>query len=317
VTIKQLEAFLWVVRLGTFAAAAQRLHTSQSTISTRVLELESTLGAELFDRQSLPARLTPKGRELLPLADRMLALQSQIATTVGNPQALQGVVKVGVAELVALSWLPEWVTQANQLFPEVVLEIDVDLTLSLHQKLADDALDLVFLPGPTPNSTLVQKELGHVEFCWMAHPNLGVPKTRITPAELEPFPIILLSYHSNLHSILKNWFEVAGVTPKRINVCNSLTTVASMTRAGVGISYLPKDFHAQDIEQGLLKLISTRPTLGPLSYTAAYRVDRQTALAGLLSDLAVKCSTFSRSTKSNRVGAHGPVDNTKRRVRAK
>lgn len=60
-TLKQIEAFVWVVRLGTFAAAAKRLNTSQSTMSTRVLELESTLGAALFDRQSAPARLTPRG----------------------------------------------------------------------------------------------------------------------------------------------------------------------------------------------------------------------------------------------------------------
>lgn len=296
-TIKQLEAFLWVVRLGTFAAAAHRLNTSQSTISSRVLELESSLGTELFDRQSQPVRLTSKGRELLPLADRMLTLQSQITSSVGNPESVQGVMKVGVAEFVALSWLPDWVARANLLFPEVELEIDVDLTLALQQKLADDALDMALLPGPTPDPKLIQKDLGHVEFCWMAHPNLGVPKRRLSPVDLEPFPIILLSYHSNLHSILKNWFEVAGVTPKRVNVCNSMTTVASMTRAGVGISYLPKEHHAPDIEQGFLKLINTHPVLEPLNYSATYRSDRHTVLAGLLSDLAVKCSTFSRSAK--------------------
>ena len=293
-TLKQLEAFVWVVRLGAFAAAAQRLNTSQSTMSSRILELETALGTELFDRQMARARLTPKGRELLPLAERMLTLHSQIIATVGDPKSLQGIMKVGVAEFIALSWLPQWVTRANQLFPSVVLEIDVDLTLSLQQKLADDALDLVLLPGPKPDPTLVQKDLGSVKFAWMAHPSLRVPQGRLSPVDLERFPIILLSFHSNLHAILKNWFEVAGVSPKRVDVCNSMTTVASMTKAGVGISYLPEAYHAKDIREGRLKVIDTEPALEPLNYAAGYRVDRQTALADLLSDLAVECCTFDR-----------------------
>lgn len=291
-TFKQLEAFVWVVRLGTFAAAAQRLNTSQSTMSTRVLELESTLGASLFDRHCAPARLTPKGRELLPMAERMLGLHAQIIGSVGDPQSLQGVMKVGVAEFVALSWLPQWVNRANQLFPGVVLEIDVDLTLSLQQKLAEDALDLVLLPGPTTQPSLVQKDLGSVEFSWMAHPRLGVPKGKLSPIDLQNFPIILLSYHSNLHAILKDWFEAAGVALKRVNVCNSMTTVASMTRAGVGISYLPTRYHRRDIREGLLRTIDTEPSLAPLNYAAAYRRDRQSVLAALLCDLAVESSTF-------------------------
>lgn len=291
-TLKQIEAFVWVVRLGTFAAAAKRLNTSQSTMSTRVLELESTLGAALFDRQSAPARLTPRGRDLLPLAERMLALHAQIVGTMGDPHSLKGVMKVGVAEFVALSWLPQWVNRANQLFPGVVLEIDVDLTLSLQQKLADDVLDMALLPGPTAQASLVQKDLGSVEFSWMAHPGLGVPGGPLSPADLQRFPVILLSFHSNLHAVLKNWFEVAGVSLERIDVCNSMTTVASMTRAGVGISYLPTGYHAEDISAGRLRIIHTQPALDPLNYAAVYRKDRHTVLAELLSDLAVECSTF-------------------------
>jgi DNA-binding transcriptional LysR family regulator len=294
-TLKQLEAFVWVVRLGTFAAAAKRLHTSQSTMSTRILELESILGSALFDRHCTPARLTSRGRDLLPMAERMLGLHAQILGSVGDPRSLQGVIRVGVAEFIALSWLPQWVTRANQLFPGVVLEIDVDLTLSLHQKLASDSLDIALLPGPTADPSLVQKDLGWVEFCWMAHPKLGVPSGQLTASDLQKFPIILLSYHSNLHAILKNWFEVEGIVLEQISVCNSMTTVASMTRSGVGVSYLPKAYHAPDIRERKLKVIPTQPTLEPLNYAAVYRKDRRSALADLLCDLAVECSTFKHN----------------------
>jgi DNA-binding transcriptional LysR family regulator len=291
-TLKQLQAFFWVTRLGTFAAAAKKLHTTQSTISTRVIELEASLGVQVFDRSGGSARLTAKGRELLPLAERVLGLEAQIRNTVGDPYSLSGVVKVGVAEFIALSWLPRWVARANRDYPRIVLEIDVDLTLSLQEKLAQGRIDLALLPGPTPDANLVQKDLGAVMFAWMASPSLRVPARVASAKDLEPFPIILLSQQSNLHAVLRNWFEVAATNPRRVDTCNSLATVASLTIAGLGISFLPVKHHKNDIRAGRLKLIRTRPRIGPLSYVAAYRRDRPNSMVRPLSDLAVALSDF-------------------------
>jgi DNA-binding transcriptional LysR family regulator len=58
---RQLEAFYWAAKLGSFTAAAQRLRTTQSAVSMRVCELERRLGATLFDRRHRAA-ITPRGR---------------------------------------------------------------------------------------------------------------------------------------------------------------------------------------------------------------------------------------------------------------
>jgi hypothetical protein len=60
-----LETLLWIARLGTFAAAAARLNTTQPAISARVRELESHLGTALFRREGRTMALTPAGRELV------------------------------------------------------------------------------------------------------------------------------------------------------------------------------------------------------------------------------------------------------------
>lgn len=299
-TLKQLQAFLWVTRLGSFAAAANKLHTTQSTISTRVIELESSLGVQLFDRTSAKARVTAKGRELLNLAERLLSIEAEIRSKVGNPITLSGVVRVGVAEFIALSWLPRWVAQANTDFPNIVLEIDVDLTLSLQEKLANGKIDLALLPGPTADSNLVQKDLGAVTFAWMASPSLGVPSRIASAKQLEPFPVILLSHQSNLHAILRQWFELASANPRRVDICNSLAAVASLTIAGLGISFLPLQHYNDDICAGRLKEIKIYPPIKPLNYVTAYRSDRPNSMVGVLSDLAVSLSNFQ--------GAKGRVD---------
>jgi DNA-binding transcriptional LysR family regulator len=63
--VKQIETFYWVVRLGSFRAAADRLSTTQSTVSMRVMQLEKDIGMALFDRTRRNARLTQKGRALV------------------------------------------------------------------------------------------------------------------------------------------------------------------------------------------------------------------------------------------------------------
>ena len=51
IALFHLETLMWIERLGTFAAAAQRLNATQSAISARVREIEQQLGTALFQRE--------------------------------------------------------------------------------------------------------------------------------------------------------------------------------------------------------------------------------------------------------------------------
>ncbi|MEN9925330.1 MAG: hypothetical protein RL268_1456, partial [Pseudomonadota bacterium] len=63
--IYHLETLLWIARLGTFRAAAERLNTTQPAISARVREIESQLGVEIFRREGRGVVLTARGRQLV------------------------------------------------------------------------------------------------------------------------------------------------------------------------------------------------------------------------------------------------------------
>src|SRR5262245_4496229 len=76
-TLKQLQTFYWVCHLGSFIAAAERLHTTQSTISMRIHDLERSFGVELFDRSMRAIRPTAKGAELLVYVERLMKLTAE------------------------------------------------------------------------------------------------------------------------------------------------------------------------------------------------------------------------------------------------
>ena len=99
-TLKQLEAFYWATKLGTFAIAAQRLHVTQSSLSKRIAELESDLGEALFDRSSKRAALTAAGENLLPHAQQMLEIELAIRSRLADSRAApQGLCRFGLSEL--------------------------------------------------------------------------------------------------------------------------------------------------------------------------------------------------------------------------
>ena len=64
-TLKQIEAFVWVCDLGSFRRAAERLNTTQPNISSRISALEEALGVRLMERDAGSVRILPKGREVL------------------------------------------------------------------------------------------------------------------------------------------------------------------------------------------------------------------------------------------------------------
>jgi LysR family transcriptional regulator, carnitine catabolism transcriptional activator len=72
ITLLQLRAFLALADALSFTAAAERLHIRQSTLSSTIRNLESSLGGRLFDRDTRRVQLTALGLACRRLAIRLL-----------------------------------------------------------------------------------------------------------------------------------------------------------------------------------------------------------------------------------------------------
>ncbi|QRP49851.1 LysR family transcriptional regulator [Amycolatopsis sp. FDAARGOS 1241] len=95
--LRQLEIVVAVAEEGGFTAAAHRLHTVQSTVSTVVRALERDLGTSLFERTTHRVALTPAGRAFLPAARAALKAAEHARATVDSARwKLGGRVRIGV-----------------------------------------------------------------------------------------------------------------------------------------------------------------------------------------------------------------------------
>lgn len=294
--MKQLETFYWATKLGSFAATADHLGTTQSTVSMRIQELERDFGVALFDRQQRSARATAKGREMMYYAERVLHLTAKMRERIAGAESGHGVLRIGVVEVVSVTWLPRLIKLIHERFPNIQLELDEALMSELIDRLNQGSPDLIMAPGQVPGMHFSSTSLGKVQFAWMASPALGVPKEKLTAADLQRWPVIALSLESYHHKSIEDWFRAGNAHCRRIDTCKSLNVAASLAEAGLGITSLPVRCFQQEIEQRWLEVVDAFPAFPPVEFTATSSIETTQPVATQIARLACKISKFDKST---------------------
>ncbi|WP_454690189.1 LysR family transcriptional regulator [Achromobacter aloeverae] len=292
-TLKQLEAFYWAAKLGSFAIAAERLHVTQSSLSKRIAELEASLGAPLFDRSSQRAVLTDLGQRTVPLANQMLSLSDTVKALVSAPEGLHGVCKFGISELGSLTWLPRFVAMLRDAHPNLVLRPYVDLARQLERRVSRGELDFAVSPGPSPDSDLQAEVMSEVRFSWMGSPARMGRSRKLRAEDFERHPVITMTEDSGLTRAFDAWAAAQGLQVQRILACNSLMAITGLTVAGVGISFLPADYMGTWVQQGSLVELASDPPLPTLNYCFLSRRDDTRGMLQTLRDFVREAVDFS------------------------
>ena len=253
--LRQLEAFYWIVRLGGFGAAAHRLGATQPAISARIRELELSLGAPLFVRGRRTARMSARGRALFPLAEEALGVIARIRAEIADAPGIGGVVRIGMGEIVALSWFPAFLAKVSEAWPSVRIQAFMDVTNNLNRMLDESALDLALVVTPREGS-FVSQSVGSTPLYWMGAPSLVGSKATPGPDELSGLPVYTLTQNSHLHTKTMNWFQTRGCRPRMIHSCNNLGVIMKLVTMGRGIALIPPILTARELADGDLRLLS-------------------------------------------------------------
>jgi DNA-binding transcriptional LysR family regulator len=272
---------LWVARLGGIGAAARHLNVTQPAITRRIQELEKELGAPVLRREGRNVVPTGLGQSCLTSAERVLA---EIAAmhVAASGKAVAGTVRIGVGEVIALTWLYRLHARIEERYPNVRLEIDVDLSSRLATKLRRHQIDIALLPGAVDIPGSHRTELGGCSLDWMASPRLlkDRPARSFSAHELAALPIITLPQEANANGVMLDWFEQAGVIAPRFHACNSISVVAALVRKGVGISLLPSAIFPDDLRSSALVVLPVAPAVASIAYGAVYAAGAQSMQPG-------------------------------------
>jgi len=272
-SLVQLETFFWVARLGSFHAAARHLRVTQPTISARIRELEEILAVTLFDRVRRRAEITPAARDILRETRQIIALADKIERRLQARDSMRGLLRLGAVESVAMIALPELLSRLIVLFPDLRIELTVDVGTLLSRKLNARELDLVIVTDPEFNSQIVARAIGGIELRWTAAPRLPLPRRELEPADLAGLPIVTNPEPSTLYTVIAEWFGLAALEPEHLSICNSHTLMAQLVGAGHAIAVLPRRILQSEIGAGVVKVLTVDPPIIPRQLYICYAAD--------------------------------------------
>ena len=293
-TFKQLQAVYWVVQLGGFAQAANKLHTTQSAVSKRIHELEVQFNIPLFDRSLRTARLTEKGEEMFAVAKRLLAERDQAVDQFVRPETLERRLRLGVTEVTAITWLPRLVGRIQDFYPKVIIEPDMDTGVGLRDKILAGDLDLAILGGAIEDERFTRCPVGTLSLAWMCKPGLIDTSKTVPLHELAKHPLILQGEKSSTGEVVDSWIGAMGIRLHKSVAINNMLAMIGMAVSGLGITCLPAQCLQAMVDSGRLEVIPVKPALPGVTYVAMYRSERHSTLITSIARLARECCDFSR-----------------------
>ena len=146
--IELARTFLEIVRSGSFMAAAERLHVTQTTVTARIHNLEGQLGCRLFVRNRSGARLTINGEQFAAHASQLVRTWDAARRALPLPEGAGRTLTLGGEVSLWYPWLLNWLTAVRDACPDVAVRAEVGERAGLHEKLEQGVLDAALVHQP-------------------------------------------------------------------------------------------------------------------------------------------------------------------------
>jgi DNA-binding transcriptional LysR family regulator len=293
VDFKSIETFLWVVTLGSFRGAGQRLNTTQPAISQRIAQLEREMGVRLLNRDSRVVSPTASGRRLMVYAEKLIGLRTEMMAEVGDRSAMRGTLRLGVAETIVHTWLPRLIKSVNSTYPNLSIEIEVDITTNLSARLLAQEIELAFVLGPLSDPGVRNSVLCDYPVSFVSSPSLGLGKGPFSLRELAKFPIITFARKTQPYETVRSLFNRPELPPIRLHASASLATVIHMALEGLGIAVIPAAIVENELADGRLFELKTDFKIQPLTFCAAWLTSPEQIAVERVAELATKIAQGS------------------------
>ena len=270
ITLDQLKTFLYIVRLGGVGKAAAGLNLTQPAVSTRLRNLEQTIGAPILERAEGSLQLTKRGELLLSYAERFEQLSGLLERDVIVPQELEGHLRLGVSETIAQCWLSDLITRLHGQFPKLEIELNVDISINLRTALLNRSIDLAILLGPVSEYSVENIDLPGFDLAWYVSSKADPASD---PRDYLKRPVLTYARQTRPYREMKErLFELVGADA-RMFPSSSLSTCFRLVEDNLGVAALPRALGADHVARGTIREFDPGWHLRPLVFTASYMAE--------------------------------------------
>jgi DNA-binding transcriptional LysR family regulator len=234
--LSDLRIFKTVADEGGILRAARKLHRVPSNVTTRIKQLEASIGVQLFFRDRQRLILSPNGESLLVYADKLLRLaeEARVAAS-GLPPS--GVLRLGALESTSASRLPSVLARFHKAFPDVRVELQTGTNDALTVAVKDRQLDAAFVAEAPGDKALASLPVFREKLVLISSRD----HRRVTgPRDVRDDSIIAFPNGCAYRRVLERWLGVRGFATMRVLELSSYHAIVVCVASGTGVALLPE-----------------------------------------------------------------------------
>lgn len=241
-SLRQLDYLVAISDTLHFRRAAEKVNTTQSTLSTQVKVLEDRLGVILIERSRSQVMLTAAGHDVVQIARRMLKDAQDIRDLArGYRLGPNGALRIGVSSLTAAPMVPVLACILQAQFPNVVVSICEGTSASLTSELEDGRLELAIIAMPEAAEHLRCALVVEDHFCLVVRAGEALAqKPQIRLQDLSGVNVVLLGAAHRIHDDLGDKLADVGARVLSPYKGVSVDTLCELVARGTGVTLLPK-----------------------------------------------------------------------------
>jgi len=262
--LRHLEIFCKVVDLKSFSKAAEAVFLAQASVSERIANLESMVGAKLLDRLGRQVIPTRAGKLLYKHANELLDMKKTACFEMENFLGIKkGVVHIGASTIPGEYILPKSIGLFNEKYPSISVMLTIADTDEIERRILHGDFDLGIVGSKSSHENLTYHALWNDELVLAVPRNHRWGKKReIDIKELSNEPFILREIGSGTLKIIEDYLD-----PSASKVVDSLQVIARFgsstavkegIKAGLGVSILSSRAIETELETGSLKALKIK-----------------------------------------------------------
>jgi DNA-binding transcriptional LysR family regulator len=238
-TLRQLELFEAIARLGSFTRAAEELFLTQPTVSMQIKKLSDTVGMPLFEQVGKKIYLTEIGRELhrtcLGISDHLSNFEMIAADMKGLKKGKLRLAVVTTAKYFA----PRLLGTFCQKYPGVDVSLKVSNRERVLERMSQNMDDLYILGQPPVDANVVAEAFLENLLVVIAPANHPLEKKKRIPLDrLAKEPFLLREPGSGTRIATERLFDEKGLKLKTRMELGSNEAIKQAVIGSLGVSVL-------------------------------------------------------------------------------